>query len=89
MSIPLGVSNFSSATQQLIQTVKMSEINQTRNATWVHMINDHVIDYHDNCVMMMIIIKIMTKMKMVTMIKQGLILKVNPFAFEEDDDDSS
>ena len=47
MSIPLGGSNFSSATHQLIQTVKMSEINQTRNATWVHMINDHVIDCHD------------------------------------------
>ena len=73
MSIPLGgASNLSSAThhhQQLIQIVKMSEINQTRNATWVHMINDHVIDYHDNCVMVMIFIKIITKIKMVTMIK--------------------
>ena len=45
MRIPLGQGNFSSAA---LIPVKMSQINQTRNATWVRMINDHAIDYHDN-----------------------------------------
>ena len=81
MIIPLGESNFSSGTQLLTQTGKMSEVNQPRNETWVYMINDHVIDYYDHYVMTKnIIIKKEIKMVMVSM-HVNLLLRTN------DDDD--
>ena len=69
MSIPLGLSNFSSAAQ--LVPVKISPINQTRDATWVHMFNYYANDGHENCMMMIkqnhrSLIH-MTKMKMVTL----------------------